>query len=255
MRYIDKSINRFSEFEKFVAQKSLPGECLEKDADGWDQLDKECGKDGSEIKKRLHDHLVKEQSYLCIYCERKIYLKTGKEYLLCGHIEHIRPKDEFKSLVFEYSNLSISCDGLNCDAKTSEDCINIRRQNDKLEKGISCGHRKSNKYDKELFLNPFEEKNIESFFVYYSDRENSKESKGILISESENPERIQKARYMTEEVLDLNHDRLKKLREAVYNNFLLETNNGFDEEKVRYLLREDNNIDKLYEFHSMLKYF
>ncbi len=123
-----------------------------------------------------------------------------------------------------------------------------------MKQGISCGHRKSNKYDKDLFLNPFEEENIESFFVYYSDRENSKESKGILISESKSPERIQKARYMIEEVLDLNHDRLKKLREAVYNNFLLETNNGLDEEKVQYLLRE-NNIDKLYEFHSMLKYF
>jgi len=59
---------------------------------------------------------------------------------------------------------------------------------------------------------------------------------------------------MIEEVLDLNHDRLKKLREAVYNNFLLETNNGLDEEEVKYLLRE-NNIDELYEFHSMLKYF
>ncbi|MHA1919588.1 MAG: hypothetical protein ACTSWX_07575, partial [Promethearchaeota archaeon] len=141
--------------------------------------------------------------------------------------------------------------------------INILRQKDKrnrsgqketLKRGISCGHRKSNNYDKELFLNPFEEKNIESFFVYYSDRENSKESKGVLISESKNPEHIKRAQYMIEEVLDLNHDRLKKLREAVYNNFLLETDDGLDEEEVKYLLRE-NNIDKLYEFHSMLKYF
>ncbi len=134
MRYIDKSINRFREFEEFIAQNSLPGKCLEKDADGfnrWDQLDRDCGQDGSEIKKRLHDHLVKEQSYLCIYCERRIYPKTEKEYL-CGHIEHIRPKekDEFKLLVFECSNLSISCDGLDYDVKTSEDYINIRRQID-----------------------------------------------------------------------------------------------------------------------------
>ena len=182
MRYIDKSIKRFSEFEEFVAQNSLSGNCLEKDKDGfnrWEQLDKDCGKEGSEIKRRLHDHLVKEQSYLCIYCERKIYLKTEQKYL-CGHIEHIRPKekDEFKPLIFEYSNLSISCDGLDCDAKDDEDYINIHKQIDKrndenrsrkkekLEKGISCGYRKSNKYDKELFLNPFEEKNIENFFVY-----------------------------------------------------------------------------------------
>ncbi len=158
MKYIDKLINRFSEFEEFIAQNSLPEKCLEKDADGfnrWEQLDKECGKGGSEIKRRLHDHLVKEQSYLCIYCERRICPKTEEEYgLLCGHIEHIRPKenDEFKSLVFEYSNLSISCDGLDYDAKTSQDYINIRRQIDKrnaenksgkkekLKEGISCGH-------------------------------------------------------------------------------------------------------------------
>lgn len=265
MRYIDKSINRFTEFENFILENSVQGKCLEKDSNGfntWEQLyDGDCGKDGSNIKTKLHNHLVKEQSYLCIYCERRI--KDG-EYLR-GHIEHILPKSKFQSLVFEYSNLSVSCNGLDCDAKSSEEYITIvrniekinigknKKDKEKLKDGISCGHRKDDEYDENHFLNPFKEKNIEIFFVYKEERENDKESKGILILASKNPAYENKSRYMIEEVLDLNHDRLKKLRLAVYNDFLRKTNNGSDEEKIRFLLKE--NVEELYEFHSMLKYF
>lgn len=62
----------------------------------------------------------------CMYCESKI------SHTYYGDIEHIRPKDSFPELEFEWENLGYAC--------------------------ARCNGFKSSKYDEDLpFVNPFEE--------------------------------------------------------------------------------------------------
>ena len=97
-------------------------------------------------KRRLKEYLLeKEQNYLCGYCEAKVTLDNS-------HIEHIKPKDiDEDSLTFDYENLLISCDGI-CFSKNN--------------KRMTCGHKKDNKFDEELFLNPTKERDIRDYFIY-----------------------------------------------------------------------------------------
>jgi len=97
-------------------------------------------------KKKLKEYiLINEQNYLCGYCEAKITLDDS-------HIEHIKPKDiDEDTLTFDYQNLLISCDGI---------CFSEDNQR------ITCGHKKANKFDEALFLNPTKEQDIREYFVY-----------------------------------------------------------------------------------------
>ena len=60
-------------------------------------------------KKRLNEFLLKEQEYMCVYCESKII----KEF----HIDHFYKRDLFPNLTFDYNNLFISCNDENHSAK------------------------------------------------------------------------------------------------------------------------------------------
>ena len=97
-------------------------------------------------KRKLKEYILKnEQNFLCCYCEAKVTLNNS-------HIEHIKPKDiDEDSLTFDYSNLSVSCDG---------ECFNDNNQR------LTCGHKKSNKFDENNFLNPTKIKNIRDYFIY-----------------------------------------------------------------------------------------
>lgn len=97
-------------------------------------------------KRVLKEHLlVKEQNYLCGYCEAKVTLDNS-------HIEHIQPKSlDYDNLTFDYTNLLVSCDGI---------CFSEEN------KPITCGHKKGSRFDKEKFLNPTEKVNIRDYFVY-----------------------------------------------------------------------------------------
>jgi uncharacterized protein (TIGR02646 family) len=102
-------------------------------------------------KNLLRSHLVNEQDRLCIYCERRIDEKNS-------HIEHIYAQSNDANLRFEYVNLVASCNGDQCE-EFSKDIFRPEDVN-------SCGHKKSNDMNKELFLNPISEHNIDECFSY-----------------------------------------------------------------------------------------
>ena len=60
-------------------------------------------------KKRLHEHIVNEQSALCCYCGKRItYNPAQADHNNC-HIEHFTPLQNDPSKGLEYSNMFISC--------------------------------------------------------------------------------------------------------------------------------------------------
>ena len=106
----------------------------------------EVWNDDYKEKRKLKEYLLKnEQNYLCAYCEAKVTLDVS-------HIEHIKPKSlDYNNLTFDYSNLIVSCNGT-CFSDTN--------------KPRTCGHRKGNKFDEDMFLNPTKIKNIRDYFIY-----------------------------------------------------------------------------------------
>ena len=50
----------------------------------------------------IHEALCEEQGWICCYCGTEIELKIS-------HIEHLRPREYFPDLQFEYDNLLCSC--------------------------------------------------------------------------------------------------------------------------------------------------
>lgn len=96
-------------------------------------------------KRALKKYLLEEeQNYLCGYCEAKVTLDDS-------HLEHIEPKHFDDALIFDYTNLLVSCDGI-CFSKNSE--------------RVTCGHKKGANFDAVKFLNPTTILNIRDYFIY-----------------------------------------------------------------------------------------
>jgi uncharacterized protein (TIGR02646 family) len=81
----------------------------------------------------VRESLLKEQYFLCCYCEHELESDEG-------HIEHLAPRRASPNRTYDYSNIAISCNGGNVE---------------------HCGHFKDNrgknpnyKYDKTLFSTP-----------------------------------------------------------------------------------------------------
>ncbi len=210
MRYIDKS-NCCKEFDVYVITDKP-----------------QIWKDFKEnIKLILHQHLYHEQGGLCIYCQQQLPPKLGKQFAahIRSHIEHIRPRSEYNHLTFDYCNLSISCEGFDCEIEKSP----------KQPKKEFCEHRKEDRYDEENFLNPIEVKEIQDYFVY--DLLELKISPNL----SKNNKDKEKASH-TITTLDLNHKSLVKMRSKVYRDYV----------KNKY---PDLKYEKLPPFYSMLLQF
>lgn len=124
----------------------------------------------------LRQYLRQEQQHLCAYCEGKLEDNNS-------HIEHIEPQQRNPQRRFDYQNLIASCNGGEAccadEVKLSYAQLDIQ----------SCGHRKSNAFELDLFLNPVEVTEISNYFSY--DRHN-----GMMLS-SENKSSV-KANYMIE---------------------------------------------------------
>ncbi|HPE61051.1 MAG: TIGR02646 family protein [Thiothrix sp.] len=105
----------------------------------------------SSCKQQLHEHLIAEQSGLCIYCERQINRAAS-------HVEHVYPQSVFTDLVFDFQNLVASCNG--------ESCVYDESSDFPVRDSRSCGHRKSDDMNPVLFLNPVTEPELERYFVY-----------------------------------------------------------------------------------------
>jgi uncharacterized protein (TIGR02646 family) len=96
-------------------------------------------------KKALKKYLLdNEQNGLCGYCEAKVLLTNS-------HLEHIKPKYLDDNLIFDYTNLLVSCDGV---------CFSENN------KRVTCGHKKGSDFDEFKFLNPTKVKNIREYFIY-----------------------------------------------------------------------------------------
>ena len=76
--------------------------------------------------------LIKEQGYICCYCERSIITNNS-------HIEHFRPKSDRSVDSLDFSNLLCSC-------------VKDKVAGDPLR----CGHLKDNWFDPILLVSPFD---------------------------------------------------------------------------------------------------
>jgi len=215
MRYINKS-ERCGEFDEYIKNKSSLKE--------WK---KEWGKyKNRKIKLKLHQHLYREQGGLCVYCQQLLPYKKemeGNKIYNKSHIEHIRPREFYKELTFVYCNLSVSCDGFDCE---------IEKTNEQSDKEF-CGHIKDNEYYEEYFLNPFEVKDIENYFIY------DDLTFEVLPKHEKGTDKFKKANYMIE-ILCLNHDELIRMRTKLVNDIL--------KSKKKF----DNNEKIFPPFYSML---
>jgi len=125
MRYIDKS-DCCKAFDRYLIN-SRPL--------AWNEFD-------DNIKLILHQHLYYEQGGLCIYCQQKLLPKTEKESNahIRSHIEHIRPRSSYPYLTFDYCNLSVSCEGFDCEIlKTNQQPkkeLKLIRMREKVVKDI-----------------------------------------------------------------------------------------------------------------------
>lgn len=216
MRYIEK-MNLCIDFENYKIRR---GNALQT----WTHFK------NKQVKLKLYQHLWAEQKGVCIYCQQQIPQKVSvnsQGNIHPSHIEHIRPKSVgmFPHLAFEYSNLSVSCEG-----------FDIQNPPNPIAKDF-CGHSKANDYDNTLFLHPVEITDIESYFSY--NIQGQIESSGKEDS---------KANYMIQ-LLHLNHNTLADMRSEMYSLILEQvTNNNLDIEE--YL---DVNNTQIPSFYSMLK--
>lgn len=104
-------------------------------------------------KPALREYLRQEQYQLCAYCEGKLEDNNS-------HIEHIEPQERNPQRRFDYQNLIASCNG-------GEECCADELKPSYAQLDIqSCGHRKSNAFEPDLFLNPVEVREISDYFAY-----------------------------------------------------------------------------------------
>lgn len=82
------------------------------------------------IKRQIHESLLKEQGFLCCYCEVRVAID-------CSHVEHFRPRETYPDLALDYANLHCSC----------------QRESSPGEPR-RCGHRKGSWFDENLLISP-----------------------------------------------------------------------------------------------------
>jgi uncharacterized protein (TIGR02646 family) len=179
-------------------------------------------KNKRELKKYL---LEVEQNWLCGYCEAKLketFDEEKRENRELIHIEHIKPKHlDYDNLSFDYYNLLVSCSGK---------CFTDKN------KPLTCGHKKANKFDEELFLNPIKLKDIRDYFIYTDN--------GYIGSSSKN---IEKSDYMMN-LLELNtfNNKLPEARKIALQEFKVSIKKYSIKEKkslkeiIRILLNKEN---------------
>ena len=210
MRYIQKA----SEPESFTEWKLRE---TENSQPNWNDLRKP-------EKPIVEDALLKEQGYICCYCE----IRVSKEN---SHIEHLQPKSKYPDLLFEYGNLLASCQ---------------RGSEYPPPEPLHCGPHKDNWYDKHLLVSPLDP-NCTDFFRFT-------EAGEILPTHD-----LSKATAAstTIEKLGLDVDKLRRLRNSAIEGVL---DDKFDEltetdkhKLIQYFDRPDEN-GQYQEFCSALIY-
>ncbi|KST63089.1 retron system putative HNH endonuclease [Mastigocoleus testarum] len=131
------------------------------------------------VKTDVYHALLKEQGHICCYCGIRIFRKN------C-HIEHYRPKSQYKHLTFSYTNLIVSCQG---------------EDEQRPTKPVHCGHKKGAWFDEDLMISPLDP-NCPDYFKYTGSGE---------ILAADNPDKLDAAET-TIAKLALNINKLTKMR-------------------------------------------
>ncbi len=143
--------------------------------------------DDYELRECLRKALLKEQKHQCFYCEKKIENNSQKV-----HIDHIKQRNVYHKLECEYSNMALSCNGI-----------------DNKKEAQYCGKYKDKQaiWDDEKLLQIGIEKSSD-FFIYRTNGEI-----GVKKSLSDND--IERA-INTINYLNLNHKSLIEVRENIF---------------------------------------
>ncbi|WP_273444534.1 retron system putative HNH endonuclease, partial [Neolewinella agarilytica] len=130
---------------------------------------------GAIAKSALHRHLWIEQLGLCAYCMQTVPENDFKDF---SHLEHMKPKGNslFKHLKFDFENIVMSCNGLNC---TSDEKYTARSH---------CGAYKDNRkgsgmtFNDDIFVNPTEVPVVEECYDYNLEGEIFCSAVGVVFS-------------------------------------------------------------------------
>jgi uncharacterized protein (TIGR02646 family) len=229
MRYVDKS-KRYTNFDDFASEI---GSRLRL----WEDLKSKRNRakvKGNEIQLALFQHLWKQQKGLCVYCqqtipEKKVPYQTPEAVI--AQMEHICPQSHCEDLIFEQSNIVVSCEGFNL----SEPTPTSERRN-------FCGHRRANDHNVSSFLNPTQISTIETYFSY------SALGKIEANTEKNEAEQLQ-ANYMIS-ILGLDNSTLETMRQneyIIWANYLNTYGKAWIDENL------NDDFEELPAFFSMLK--
>lgn len=129
---------------KHIQKGHEPFELAEWKALETDDWQPEYSSMGKQLKNVVKESLMKEQGYLCCYCERRLVSEDA-------HIEHFVPQSNNDIDPLDYFNMLCSC------------------QN-RLEKGEPrhCGNLKGNWFDVDLLISPLDP-DCENRFLYIED--------------------------------------------------------------------------------------
>jgi uncharacterized protein (TIGR02646 family) len=172
-----------------------------------------------EENRELVDALIKEQGYICCYCESRLIVDES-------HIEHFKPQCDKDVDPLDYSNMLRSCQ-------------NILKQGDPRH----CGHLKGNWFDSQLLISPLDP-TCEGRFSYTID--------GTIYPSNESDI----AAIKTIEKLGLNIPKLKALRRNVIEPFLNLDNELDGQELFLFVTKylEKNDQGKFGEFWTTINY-
>ena len=160
-------------------------------------------KEFAEYRPVLKKLLIKEQKGLCAYCCGKITEEKA-------HNEHIEPQHPGKYVSdrsLDYNTIVASCNNLE-----------------------TCGIKKENKYDKEKFLSPLDEK-CEETIIYYGNG------------------KISGNDYTIEEVLNLNAYELVNARKAV-----IKALQYYDKETIE-MIYMDKDSEEYAPYYNVIKWY
>ncbi|MGK7879186.1 MAG: retron system putative HNH endonuclease [Crocosphaera sp.] len=171
---------------KYIKKQAEPSSLREWKEQGNENWRPTYGALRKKLKDSIKQALMKEQGYLCCYCEQELTLNDS-------HIEHFKPQSDPTVDPLDFSNMLCSCQ-------------------EQLKKGEPrhCGNLKGNWFDENVLISPLDP-NCETRFKFTAD--------GYIqpLKEQDN------AGLITIEKLGLNIPKLRDLRRQAIEPFLDET--------------------------------
>ena len=164
----------------------------------WEKL---SGTDKQNVKLSL----LKEQGFICCYCQRLISLDRNTI------IEHFNARSTNPEQMFDYENMFACCDGGDSD------------RTNKIRTPVYCGAKKD---DKSLAINPLDA-HCEKHFNYIKVDSPDKDNKPLVIIEAVTNEGKDAIR-----ILNLDNKSLREMRGEFIDGFI----QGISEEEIEELL-------------------